>query len=61
MADPRTSLAPRFEAALRAAFGEEFAKIDPVIHRSDRADFQADVAMGLSKKVGKPPRDVAKH
>ena len=60
MADPRTSLAPRFEAPLRAAFGEEFAKIDPVIHRSDRADFQADVAMGLSKKVGKPPREVAK-
>ena len=60
MADPRTSLNPRFEAALRAAFGDEFATIDPVIHRSDRADFQADVAMGLSKKVGKPPRDVAK-
>jgi arginyl-tRNA synthetase len=60
MADPRTSLAPRFEAALRAAFGDEYATIDPVIHRSERADFQADVAMGLAKKVGKPPRDVAK-
>ena len=60
MADPRTSLEPRFEAALRAAFGEEYAKTDPVLHRSDRADFQADVAMGLAKKVGKPPRDVAR-
>lgn len=59
MADPRTTLEPRFEAALRAAFGEEHAKADPVLRRSDRADFQADVAMALAKKVGKPPRDVA--
>ena len=60
MADPRTTLEPRFEAALRAAFGEEHAKTDPVLRRSDRADFQADVAMALARKVGKPPRDVAK-
>ena len=60
MADPRTTLEPRFEAALRAALGDELAKTDPVIRRSDRADFQADVAMALAKKVGKPPRDVAK-
>lgn len=59
MADPRTSLHPRFEAALRAAFGDEIAKVDPALHRSERADFQADVAMSLAKKVGKPPRDVA--
>ena len=60
MADPRTTLEPRFEAALRAALGDELAKTDPVIRRSDRADFQADVAMALAKKVGKAPRDVAK-
>jgi arginyl-tRNA synthetase len=60
MADPRITLEPRFEAALRAAFGDELAKTDPVLRRSDRADFQADVAMALAKKVGKPPRDVAK-
>ena len=60
MADPRTTLEPRFEAALRAAFGDELAKTDPVLRRSDRADYQADVAMALAKKVGKPPRDVAK-
>jgi arginyl-tRNA synthetase len=59
-ADPRTTLVPRFEAALRAAFGDELAKTDPVLRRSDRADYQADVAMALAKKVGKPPRDVAK-
>jgi arginyl-tRNA synthetase len=60
MADPARALEPRFEAALRAAFGEEYRAIDPVIHRSEHADFQADVAMGLAKKVGKPPREVAK-
>ncbi len=59
MADPRALLEPRFESALRAAFGEELASTDPVIHRSERADFQADVAMALAKKLGKPPRDVA--
>ncbi|MDB4944690.1 MAG: argS [Labilithrix sp.] len=60
MADPRALLMPAFESALRAAFGEEHAKTDPALKRSDRADFQADVAMSLAKKVGKPPREVAK-
>ncbi len=50
---------PRFEAALRAAFGDDLAKTDPVLRRSDRADYQADVAMALARKLGKPPRDVA--
>ncbi|MDB4993691.1 MAG: Arginyl-tRNA synthetase [Myxococcaceae bacterium] len=59
MADPRTTLEPRFEAALGAAFGDDLAKTDPVLRRSDRADFQADVAMALARKLGKPPRDVA--
>ncbi|MBS2020116.1 MAG: arginine--tRNA ligase [Deltaproteobacteria bacterium] len=60
MADLRQALLPRFEAALQKAFGDEHAKADPVIRRSERAHFQADVAMALAKKVGKPPRDVAK-
>lgn len=60
MADLRQTLLPRFETALQKAFGDEYAKADPVIRRSERAHFQADVAMALAKKVGKPPRDVAK-
>ncbi len=59
MADPMLSLAPRFEAALREAFGDEHAAADPALRRSVRADYQADVAMGLAKKLGRPPRDVA--
>jgi len=59
MADLRTSLEPRFEAALRAAFGEQYANTDPSsIARSARI-FQADVAMSLARKVGKPPKEVA--
>lgn len=59
MPDLRDSLEPRFHAALAGAFGAEYAHTDPVLHRSDRADFQADVAMSLAKKLGKPPREVA--
>jgi arginyl-tRNA synthetase len=55
MADPKTTLEPRFEAALRAALGEDFAKTDPVIRRSDRADFQADVAMAPSSAAPTAP------
>jgi arginyl-tRNA synthetase len=59
MADPVATLAPRFEAALRAAFGDELAAVDPQIRRSDRADLQSDVALGLAKRLKRPPRDVA--
>ena len=60
MSDLRALLLPRFAAALKAALGDDFTSTDPAIHRSERADFQADVAMALGKKVGKAPRDIAK-
>jgi arginyl-tRNA synthetase len=47
---------------MAAAFGEEYADVDPVVRRSqsDRfGDFQMNGAMGLAKRVGRPPRDVA--
>jgi arginyl-tRNA synthetase len=59
MPDPLSLLAARFEDALRAAFGDEHAKTDPALKRSQHADFQADVALGLARKVKKPPREVA--
>lgn len=59
VADPLLTLAPRFEAAVVAAFGAEHAGTDPLLRRSDRADYQANIAMGLGKKVRRPPRDVA--
>jgi len=61
MIDPISALTPRFAKALEAAFGPDLAGTSAAIRRSDRADFQADVAMGLAKKLGKPPREVAQQ
>ncbi|MCC6647080.1 MAG: arginine--tRNA ligase, partial [Polyangiaceae bacterium] len=57
--DPQLVLAPRFQAAIAAAFGDEHRDADPMLRASDRADLQANVAMGLAKRVGQPPRKVA--
>jgi arginyl-tRNA synthetase len=59
MPDPSDVLAERFAAALGAAFGEEYAGVDPVIRPSQFADFQANLALALAKRVGAKPRDVA--
>jgi len=59
MADPQDVLAERVSAALAAAFGAEYAGADPVIRPSAFADYQANVALPLAKKLGRPPRDVA--
>lgn len=59
MADLRKVLLPRFESALRQVVGDEHAHADPQLRRSDRADWQADVALALAKKVGRPPRELA--
>lgn len=59
MSDPQLVLAARVQAALAAAFGPSFADADPVIRPSQFADFQANVALPLAKKLGRKPRDVA--
>ena len=45
--------------AVELALGAEFADVDPAVRRSDRADFQADCAMGLARRAKKPPRAIA--
>src|SRR5262245_29280918 len=57
--EPRVVLAARLQAAVGKAFGAEHAAVDPMVRRSERADFQADLAMGLAKTLKKPPRQVA--
>ena len=57
--DPRTALAARLQRAVAKAFGEEHAAVDAMVRRSERADFQADLAMGLAKVLKRPPRQVA--
>lgn len=59
MSEPRAALAPVFRAALVAAFGVEHADVDPVLRPSQHADFQANLALPLGKKLGRPPREVA--
>jgi arginyl-tRNA synthetase len=59
MLDPQLVLAARVQAALGAAFGREYSGEDPVIRPSQFADFQANVALPLAKRLGRKPRDVA--
>ncbi|MEU5779896.1 arginine--tRNA ligase [Micromonospora lupini] len=33
--------------------------VDPVVRRSQRADFQSDAALALARRLGRPPRDIA--
>jgi arginyl-tRNA synthetase len=48
--------------AIVAAFGDEFAGTDPLLSKATNpkfGDYQANAAMGLAKKLGKPPREIA--
>ncbi|HVR64488.1 MAG TPA: arginine--tRNA ligase, partial [Polyangia bacterium] len=44
---------------MTAAFGADAAQVDAAIHRSAHADYQADVALALARRLKQPPRDVA--
>lgn len=63
MTDPRLALTTRVQQALAEAFGPEWREADPVIRPANKrqtdADFQANAAMALAKKVGRPPREIA--
>lgn len=73
MADPASVLAPRVQAAIGAALGDEWREADPVIRpfalkakkgkapeqQGPTPDLQINAAMALAKKVGSSPRDVA--
>ncbi|HYI60979.1 MAG TPA: arginine--tRNA ligase [Acidimicrobiales bacterium] len=64
MADPLALLTDRLVpafAAVRDAAGADPAEVPapPTVRRSDRADFQADGALALAKRLGRNPREVA--
>ncbi len=59
MVDPQVVLAERVQHALATAFGSEYADADPLIRPSQFADFQANVALSLAKRLRRAPRDVA--
>ena len=61
--DPLSLLASRFETAIRAAFPELSGDVDAFIkpcNQPEHGDYQCNAAMALAKRVGKPPREVAK-
>ncbi len=59
MSSPAQVITARFQQALGAAFGPEYAEADPVIRPSQFADLQANVALALAKRLGSNPREVA--
>jgi arginyl-tRNA synthetase len=61
VASPVAVLTERFRAALVTAFGEDHTDADPVIRPSQYADFQANAALALAKRLGANPREVAQR
>jgi arginyl-tRNA synthetase len=61
MADPQQVLAERVGDAIVAAYGAGYRDADPLIRPSSFADFQANVALPLGKRLGRPPREVAQE
>lgn len=63
MVEQVRSLAGDVEAVVREAMAQvlpaELASQDPLVRRSDRADFQSNVALALAKRAGEKSRDVA--
>ncbi|GIG00377.1 arginine--tRNA ligase [Catellatospora citrea] len=56
MTDLESLLNERLAAAFAAVAGEP---ADPVVRRSQHADFQADGALPLARRLGRAPRDIA--
>jgi arginyl-tRNA synthetase len=52
-------LTDRLAPAFAAAAGEPDGAVDPVVRRSQRADFQADGALALARRLGRNPRELA--
>ena len=56
--DMQAQLVDRRAPAFAALVG---AAVDPMLRRSQHADFQADAALGLARQLGRTPRDVAEQ
>jgi arginyl-tRNA synthetase len=55
------TLTERLLERLTPAFDALEPGADPVLRSSDRADFQVNGVMGLAKRLGRPPREVAEE
>ncbi|MGD9705893.1 MAG: arginine--tRNA ligase [Acidimicrobiia bacterium] len=59
MADPLILASDRLAPAFAVVAGPDAGDVDPVVRPSERADAQANGALGLAKQLGRPPREVA--
>jgi len=59
MTDPEAALGALVLQALADELGAEYSAADPLIRPSGFADYQSNVAMSLSRQLGRPPRDIA--
>jgi arginyl-tRNA synthetase len=62
--DAATYLKTQLSLALQAAFGAEYAEADPMLVPASNpqfGDYQANVAMGLAKKLSQAPRSIAQQ
>ncbi|MDQ2708139.1 MAG: arginine--tRNA ligase [Actinomycetota bacterium] len=46
---------------MRATLPAELADADPLVRRSDHADFQSNVSLSLAKRAGRKPRELAEQ
>jgi arginyl-tRNA synthetase len=61
MAGPISKIRELVSKAVVSAFGAEHAASDPAVKRSQFADYQADVALRLSKPLKQPPLEIARQ
>ena len=64
MPDVLLTLTDRLTRAITAALGDDYAWVDPQIRPSNTpkfGDYQANFAMGLAKRLGSKPRDIAQQ
>ena len=59
MIDPISALEEVVRRAVKQSLGED--DVDPQVRRSERADLQADLAMGLARRLKKAPRVIAEQ
>lgn len=59
MTDVQQVLSDAVVEAIVAECGNDYADADPVVRPSQHADYQANAALALAKRMGGPPREIA--
>ncbi len=57
--DPVLALSALVRRIVVRVLGVDYADVDPQVRLSDRADLQADLALGLAKRTKRKPREIA--